>query len=549
MKLTVDQAMQQGITAHNTGNLQEAERLYRLILQVKPMHPDANHNLGLIAVAMNMTAAALPLFKIATDASPKIQQFWFSYIDALIKDKYFDDAKRAIKKGSKRGLAKVDIDAFTLQLKRATRDVLPIPMPPQATLQKLLKQYQDGFFDEAVKLAISLTKQFPTHQFSWKVLGGALKHTGKIADALVASQKSVDLNTNDNEAYHSLGVILVDLGRFDEAAASYRKSITLKADNPEVHFDLGFLFEALGRVEEAQTSYERALVLRPDYGEARYQLALFLFLKKDYKNAAQQFKLMNIHESSTYALRCSYLLDEQSVFYDRLDSLINQGKINPAIGSLICRSEIRYGTNKPNPFCNDPLRYVFNTNLNEGCDFENTFVEVARNILKDNSVSYKRQGHLTNGKQTAGNLFATDGQLTDEIKDIIHAEIDNYREKFKDSEEGFIKNWPADYSIYGWLVSMQSGGELSAHMHDTGWITGSIYINVPPKSKLDSGNLVLCIDDEECELGVKKNQKTVIDVVTGSLCFFPSSLLHYTIPFEAAEERIVLAFDIMPKKK
>ena len=41
-------------------------------------------------------------------------------------------------------------------------------------------------------------------------------------------------------------------------------------------------------------------------------------------------------------------------------------------------------------------------------------------------------------------------------------------------------------------------------------------------------------------------QKKIIDVVTGSLCLFPSSLYHYTIPFEVEEERIVLAFDVMP---
>jgi hypothetical protein len=28
------------------------------------------------------------------------------------------------------------------------------------------------------------------------------------------------------------------------------------------------------------------------------------------------------------------------------------------------------------------------------------------------------------------------------------------------------------------------------------------------------------------------------------LCLFPSSLLHYTIPFESNQERIVLAFDV-----
>jgi hypothetical protein len=35
--------------------------------------------------------------------------------------------------------------------------------------------------------------------------------------------------------------------------------------------------------------------------------------------------------------------------------------------------------------------------------------------------------------------------------------------------------------------------------------------------------------------------------VTGSLCLFPSSLHHYTVPFEEKEDRIVLAFDVIPK--
>jgi hypothetical protein len=39
----------------------------------------------------------------------------------------------------------------------------------------------------------------------------------------------------------------------------------------------------------------------------------------------------------------------------------------------------------------------------------------------------------------------------------------------------------------------------------------------------------------------------MIDVRTGSLVLFPSSLMHYTIPFESDENRIVLAFDVVPK--
>jgi hypothetical protein len=164
-------------------------------------------------------------------------------------------------------------------------------------------------------------------------------------------------------------------------------------------------------------------------------------------------------------------------------------------------------------------------------------------------VSYKAQGHLTNGVQTAGNIFAQGKVPKTEIESIIHAEIEKYRIQFKDSEEGFIKSWPTSYEIKGWLVCMQSGGKLAPHMHNSGWITGSIYINVPPKSETDSGNLVLCLSDQDHVLGVEQGQQSIIDVVTGSLCLFPSSLHHYTVPFEGKEDRIVLAFDVIPKDK
>ena len=58
---------------------------------------------------------------------------------------------------------------------------------------------------------------------------------------------------------------------------------------------------------------------------------------------------------------------------------------------------------------------------------------------------------------------------------------------------------------------------------------------------------MVCIDDREDEVELYKKPPKIIDVITGSMCLFPSSLHHYTIPFKADEERIVLAFDVIPK--
>ena len=75
MELTIDQALQQALAAQKEGKLEEAEGLYRAIISVDPGHPNANHNLGVIAVSVNNAGAALELFKTALEADPKIEQF------------------------------------------------------------------------------------------------------------------------------------------------------------------------------------------------------------------------------------------------------------------------------------------------------------------------------------------------------------------------------------------------------------------------------------------------------------------------------------------
>ena len=167
MELTIEQALQQGIAAHKVGKLEEAEHLYRAIMQSQPLHPDANHNLGLIAVSVNKADAALLLFKTALEANPKIEQFWLSYIDALIKEQQFENAKQAIKKAKKKGFDATKLKVLFSQSK-VNADT---KVPSQQQSSSLLEYYQTGQYGDAEKLAKSITQQFPQHQFAWKVLG------------------------------------------------------------------------------------------------------------------------------------------------------------------------------------------------------------------------------------------------------------------------------------------------------------------------------------------------------------------------------------------
>ena len=78
IETTTERTLQIAIEAHKLGKLQDAEAGYRAILQIQPKHPDANHNLGVLAVSVNKLEAALLLFKTALETNPNQGQFWIS---------------------------------------------------------------------------------------------------------------------------------------------------------------------------------------------------------------------------------------------------------------------------------------------------------------------------------------------------------------------------------------------------------------------------------------------------------------------------------------
>ena len=273
MEFSIEKALQQGIAAHKEGKLQEAERLYRAILQSRPSHPDANHNLGVLAVSVNKADAALPLFKTALAANPKIEQFWLSYIDALIQEQQFDNAKQVLEQAKTQGVAEEKLNNLEAQLvpKIQTENVNSAN-PSQEQLSSLLEHYQNGRLNDAEKLAVHITQEFPKHQFAWKVLGAVFGATGRKSEAADANQKAVLLSPQDAEAHNNLGVTLKELGKLDEAVVTYNQAIALKPDFVEAHYNLGVTLKALGRLEEALASYKQAIALKPNYAQAHYNL-------------------------------------------------------------------------------------------------------------------------------------------------------------------------------------------------------------------------------------------------------------------------------------
>ena len=254
--LTIEQAIQQAIANHQAGKLQDAERLYRAILQAQPTHPDANHNLGVLAVQARQPAASLPHFKTALEANPNQSQYWLSYIDALIQSGQTEIARKVLEQGRQQGLSGEAAESLTLRLGAE---------PVQQEKENLVALFAGGKYAEAETLARTITDRFPLHSFGWKLLGASLQMQGK--DALFAMKRSTELLPADAQAHSNLGNALRELGQLGAAAASCCRAIEINPNYAELYNNMGNVFQALGRLNDAVTSYRRALEIKPDLAD------------------------------------------------------------------------------------------------------------------------------------------------------------------------------------------------------------------------------------------------------------------------------------------
>jgi tetratricopeptide (TPR) repeat protein len=574
---TIQEALEIAIQAHQSGNHREAEQHYQSILHSDPNHTDANHNLGLLARQIHSAEMALPFLEKALGINKKVDQYWISYIETLLEADLIDKATDTIDEAIQFGINHEKLESLNTQI----NEIKKTGINHLTQIKILINLFNDNLIDQAEIKAKYLTQHLSKQFLPWKMLGvlhsrkknwqqsldaflKALEITpndtetisnlaavqqdlGMIVEAKESSLKALSINPNFAQAHYNLGRALYKLENLSEAEASYRNAIRFNPSYADAYCNLGLTLEGLGRMVEAIEAIKISLKLNPDLEIAQKNLGAWLVAISEYEQAEIELKKIKEIDQNNFEnlLKCYFFQNKKQEFYELADIIIKSSRISALLGSLINRAEIRYEKKIKNPYCAVPMEYLLEKNIYKDCDFENIFIKPLTEIA--NSLQVTRvQGLLTNGKQSSGNLFILEKNRTKEIKKIIDLEITKYKEQFKNSQEGLIRKWPKKYRLYGWLVAMKSGGKLSAHMHETGWISGSIYINVPQKNKRNDGNIAFCIEEEQFLTASQKSPAKIVDVRTGSMCLFPSSLLHHTIPFDSEEERIVFAFDVQP---
>lgn len=189
---------------HETGQLVEADRLYRQVLATDPHHAGSLHRLGVIALQVGRYDAATELIGEAIKWNAD-------------EPSYYNDLGSAWRG---RGRLAEALNSFDRAL-------------------VLRPQYAEAHYNR----------------------GNALQEQGALDQALLSYDRALAINPDFAEACNNRGNTLKSRGLLDEALASYNRAVALKPDYAEAYNNRGTVLKDLGQPADALASYNQALSL------------------------------------------------------------------------------------------------------------------------------------------------------------------------------------------------------------------------------------------------------------------------------------------------
>ena len=205
---TADSLFQKALVLHQSGQISQAEVLYRKVLQVAPNHSNALQSLGVMAFQIGKHRVALELIDKAIQISPR-------------------DATAHHNRGN---------------------------------ILSRLQQYRAAL--ESYDNVIGLRPDFAEAYLN---RGCALFELYQYRAALESFDRAISLAPNNAEAHGNRGTVLSRLLQYQAALKSLDKAIELKPNYADAYNSRGNVLSNLHQYEAALESFSRAIQIRPNY--------------------------------------------------------------------------------------------------------------------------------------------------------------------------------------------------------------------------------------------------------------------------------------------
>jgi protein O-GlcNAc transferase len=314
IKVTAQDLLQQGLSHHQEGRLDEAIREYQKSLEIQPGNATAHSNMGTALQAKNRLEEAMICYEKALAINPGYMKA-YNNLGSVLKN---------------RGNVAEAVVYFQKALV-----INPDYITAHCNLGSALQELGRG--EEAVVCFQKALSIDPNYAPAHNSLGLSLKELGKIKEAVANYQKALSIKPDFQEAYSNLGDALKEQGKQEEAVASYQKALAIQPDYVNVLNNLGIVFKEQGELAHAMACYNKALVIDPNCFESHSNLGNALQEQGELDRAVVCHKkalaikpdYITAHSNLGTTLQEQGKLDEAVASYQKALSLMNSPQTEP----------------------------------------------------------------------------------------------------------------------------------------------------------------------------------------------------------------------------
>lgn len=595
-------ALQEAVTAHRAGRLDEAHGLYRRFVDEHPAHPTALQLFGLLQSQRGEFAEAVRLMEASLGAfpqQPEVANNLGNALSALGRHREaVDSYGQALRLYPRYAVAFRNLGLSYLELGILDdagvcfRRCLDIDADDAAAWLGLGSvQRRRGEIEAAVASFSRALAIRPDYAEAHHNLGACLRLQGRSAEAVQHYEAARGLGLDRGELYQNLAGALVDAGEIDAAMAAYRIAIDRNPRDPVSHHDLNKLMWEQDRLDGHLDSYRDALTQFPDDVVLRRDLAMAHDRKGEHEEAERVLMqgLRLVPDSVQLKSQLACTLEEQGRWTDalllhhatvRLPGVLPHHRVRYARALLACRRPEEALPHAEQAVRDAPLDQAAIAYLalcwrllgdeRDGIlnDYEAfvrvydvpapaRFADVATFNLRLGTVldalhtgrRHPPEQTLRGGTQTRGNLFDRQDAEIRELTGALGACVGDYitRLPWHESHPLLSRRAPEFAFNASWSVRLQSGGHHRMHVHPLGWLSSAYYVQVPPEivsADILGGGIVL--GQPDIDVGPAGAARRRIQPAVGKLVLFPSYMWHGTVPFTAGAARLSVAFDVVP---
>jgi tetratricopeptide (TPR) repeat protein len=274
---TIAERFADAVRRHAAGRRDEAETLYRGVLQEAPDHPHALHLLGVLVHQAGRHAEAADLIRRALAAHGPHPAFHSNLAAVCLALGLLGDAEAHSREALRLNPNLVDarnnlgvalrrqgrLDEASTALHEALR-LQPRHVDARCNLAAVL--HGQGLLAEPLALLQEAVRLAPDHAQTRSDLGGLLLACGEPEQALPQLREAVRLQPTLADAHANLGQALRRLDQVDEATLCFREALRLNPDCTVARGGLAYVLEGQGRIDEALAEHREAL--RRDPGDS-----------------------------------------------------------------------------------------------------------------------------------------------------------------------------------------------------------------------------------------------------------------------------------------